>query len=90
MKKKLSGLFAALALSCGALAFGETEDSMKEQPAAEAPKLEQQAPQQTEASEANAPSGEEIRAMPARPKDLDLRHCLELKDEAAIAKCAGE
>lgn len=25
-----------------------------------------------------------------RSKDLDLRHCLELKDNAAIAQCAGE
>jgi hypothetical protein len=25
-----------------------------------------------------------------RPKDLDLRHCLELESDAAIAKCAGE
>jgi hypothetical protein len=27
---------------------------------------------------------------PVRPKNLDLRHCLELKTDAAIAKCAGE
>ena len=27
---------------------------------------------------------------PARPKNLDLRHCLDLEDNAAIAKCAGE
>ncbi len=25
-----------------------------------------------------------------RPKNLDLRHCLELESNAAIAKCAGE
>jgi hypothetical protein len=25
-----------------------------------------------------------------RPKNLDLRHCLDLKTDAAIAKCAGE
>lgn len=25
-----------------------------------------------------------------RSKDMDLRHCLELQDNAAIAKCAGE
>lgn len=25
-----------------------------------------------------------------RAQDLDLRHCLELTDNAAIAKCAGE
>ncbi len=27
---------------------------------------------------------------PIRPKNLDLRHCLELDSNAAIAKCAGE
>ena len=27
---------------------------------------------------------------PPRPKNLDLRHCLDLEDDAAIAKCAGE
>ncbi|MGA9665051.1 MAG: hypothetical protein WBQ69_01205 [Gallionella sp.] len=27
---------------------------------------------------------------PIRPKDQDLRHCLELETDAAIAKCAGE
>lgn len=27
---------------------------------------------------------------PMRPKDLDMRHCLELETDAAIAKCAGE
>jgi len=27
---------------------------------------------------------------PPRPKNLDLRHCLELETDAAIAKCAGE
>jgi hypothetical protein len=27
---------------------------------------------------------------PPRPKNLDLRHCLDLKTDAEIAKCAGE
>jgi hypothetical protein len=27
---------------------------------------------------------------PVIPKDADLRHCLELETDAAIAKCAGE
>ncbi len=26
----------------------------------------------------------------SRPRNLDLRHCLELKDNLEIAKCAGE
>jgi len=27
---------------------------------------------------------------PMKPKNLDLRHCLDLKTDAEIAKCAGE
>jgi hypothetical protein len=27
---------------------------------------------------------------PVRPKNLDMRHCLKLETDAAIAKCAGE
>ncbi len=27
---------------------------------------------------------------PVKPKNLDLRHCLKLETDAAIAKCAGE
>jgi hypothetical protein len=27
---------------------------------------------------------------PVRSKNLDLRHCLKLETDAAIAKCAGE
>ncbi|HUW76082.1 MAG TPA: hypothetical protein VMV70_05335 [Gallionella sp.] len=30
------------------------------------------------------------KSKPARPKNLDLRHCLKLETNAAIAKCAGE
>jgi len=30
------------------------------------------------------------KSKPARPKNLDLRHCLKLETDAAIAKCAGE
>jgi len=30
------------------------------------------------------------KSKPVRPKNLDLRHCLKLETDAAIAKCAGE
>lgn len=30
------------------------------------------------------------KAKPPRPKNLDLRHCLDMETDAAIAKCAGE
>ncbi len=35
-------------------------------------------------------AGKPAAVKPARPKNLDLRHCLDLEDNAAIAKCAGE
>lgn len=31
-----------------------------------------------------------VPAKPNFPKDADLRHCLDLETDAAIAKCAGE
>lgn len=40
--------------------------------------------EETKAARKPAPS------KPERPKNLDLRHCLELETDAAIAKCAGE
>ena len=36
------------------------------------------------------PATVKIKNKPPRPKNLDLRYCLELKTDAAIAKCAGE
>lgn len=35
-------------------------------------------------------SSKSAEAKPPRSKNLDLRHCLELENNAAIAKCAGE
>ena len=34
--------------------------------------------------------GSKATGKPERAKNLDLRHCLELETDAAIAKCAGE
>ena len=36
------------------------------------------------------PAPVEAKSKPVRPKNLDLRHCLKLETDAAIAKCAGE
>jgi len=36
------------------------------------------------------PAPVKAKSKPARPKNLDLRHCLKLETDAAIAKCAGE
>lgn len=34
--------------------------------------------------------GKPATAKPPRSKSLDLRHCLDMETDAAIAKCAGE
>ncbi len=49
--------------------------------------------QKAEKAEAVAKPSTSVRRTKARterPKNLDLRHCLELESNAAIAKCAGE
>lgn len=84
MNNSASTLLLVLALPLVALA----QEGMEEQPA-------------VPAAEAAAPAGEpapaakpaeEPRPFPAgeRPKDLDLRHCLDLGDNLAIARCAHE
>ena len=41
-------------------------------------------------SEETKTAGKPAIDKPTRPKNLDLRHCLDLETDAAIAKCAGE
>ncbi|HEY8888099.1 MAG TPA: hypothetical protein VIM35_06410 [Gallionella sp.] len=43
-----------------------------------------------ESSKSTGTSGKPAIDKPMRSKNLDLRHCLELETDAAIAKCAGE
>ncbi len=74
---------AALSFSYAALAAEETRtESMAPETAAE-PAPPAQAPQPA------VKSPTPVKGKP-RPKNLDLRHCLELKTDAEIAKCAGE
>lgn len=76
-------VIAALSLNGAALAAEETGGTEL--------KLQQQlpptSPAETPQPAVKSPTPE--KGMP-RPKDLDLRHCLELKTDAEIAKCAGE
>lgn len=83
----------ALSFSGTALAAEETRGKIQTpatQPAAPAsavppaPVLEPQP-----APKPSAP-GKAAKAKPPRSKSLDLRHCLDLETNAAIAKCAGE
>jgi hypothetical protein len=41
-------------------------------------------------SEQTKTASKPVADKPPRPKNLDLRHCLDLETDAAIAKCAGE
>lgn len=87
MKNALSGLLAVMALSCCGMAFAADTEMKVEKAADEAPKMEKPMPQKN----AKEPTdGVKLKAGEPRPKDLDMRHCLDLKDNAAIAKCAGE
>lgn len=86
MKTTITSLIvvAALSFSGAALAAGEMENEAQPMPETAAePAPPAQAPQPAVKSPTPA------KGKP-RPKSLDLRHCLELKTDAAIAKCAGE
>lgn len=104
MKNTIVNLIVVATLSCcgAALAAGEMED--KAQPPANQPPATASAvppaasAEPAESSPAAEPppslkspaSSKSIKAHPVRSKDLDLRHCLNLEGDAAIAKCAGE
>jgi hypothetical protein len=94
-------VLAALSFSDAALAAGEPGG--KAQPAAAEPVTAASAVptatvvESTPTASAKKPqpatrptSGKHTRAKAVRPKDLDLRHCLELDNNPAIARCAHE
>lgn len=104
MKKISVNLIVGAALLCSgaALAAGEME-SKTQSPAVKAvtaasavlpasateatPPAAAQKPQPTMK---HSTSGKHHKAKLPRSKSLDLRHCLELETNIAIAKCAGE
>lgn len=103
MKNTIVNLIVVATLAfCGAaLAAGETES--KAPPSAASPvaaasavpatTVESTPPapvQKTQPSPKGSTSGKSAQAKPMRAKDLDLRHCLDLENNAAIAKCANE
>lgn len=83
----------ALSFSGAALAAGETGSKVQPAaakpaaPASAVPPAPVQSPQPAAKTTAPAKPAE---AKPPRSKTLDLRHCLDLENDAAIAKCAGE
>lgn len=91
MRYGYAALLAALAMSCNGMALA-AEAPKEKPPAAEAAKTEKPAAAAA-AEKAKAPEKEKAAPKSAekfRSKNLDLRHCLDEADNAAIAKCAGE
>lgn len=79
---------AALSFNGAALAAAETAGKVQA-PAAQPPALAVP-PAAAQASQPAAKPSIPAKAKKTRPKNLDLRHCLDLKTDAEIAKCAGE
>ena len=100
MKNTITNLIVVMALLFGGAALAAEKMERKAQPPAAKP-VAPAVPPATAAEPAPAtqaplpalkPStpGKPAEAKPARSKSLDLRHCLDLEADAAIAKCAGE
>lgn len=80
---------AAVPASAPPVAPMSVAASKAEEPAAAKPAM---APTQSpmESSKTAKAESTPVIDKPVRPKNLDLRHCLKLETNAAIAKCAGE
>jgi hypothetical protein len=88
MRTGLTGLLVVAAISYAGMALAAGEEKNAEQPAAKAAMPEKPAHQEGK-EQAQAP-GVKLETGKSRRQDRDLRHCLDLQDNAAIAKCAGE
>ncbi len=92
MKNKIPSLIAMTALLFSGVVLAAEETGSTPQPpaapAATTPEPTTAAPaKETQPAVKHTPPP---KAGAVRPKDLDLRHCLELETNAEIAKCAGE
>jgi hypothetical protein len=94
MKTFLTGMLAAAMILFGAVAFAADEETQTRGSSTTKLEVEELKP----VAEA-APAEQTIVTKPVKPRsksnkpramDLDLRHCLELTDNAAIAQCARE
>lgn len=98
MKNTITNLIAVVALSISGAAFAAGETESKSQPTAAMPAPAASAvPAATVVESASAAPAEKsqstakrAKAGTFRPKNMDLRHCLELDDNPAIARCARE
>ncbi len=103
MNNMIANLMVLTALSFSGTALAAGEEASKApapavQPGVTAPAAPTTAAESAPPATAQKPQGTTERSTPpkragkkkVRPKNLDLRHCLELESNAAIAKCAGE
>lgn len=103
MKHGITNLIAVAALSCCGMALAAGDAGNKSRPAEARPatgtvaappaapaKPAELASAKKPAAAKEPVSGAALKEKPLRPKDLDLRHCLDQGSDAAIAKCAGE
>lgn len=86
--KPTSAPAASVSKAASAPAAAATETAPA--PAASAPETEPTTTEKVTHAPAKVPKMLKLEAGKPRPKNLDLRHCLNLKDNKAIAKCAGE
>jgi len=90
MKATMINLMVAAALSYGGTPFA-AEETGKARPATPASAVPPApAPGAAPSAKEHLPAPGSVKAKPLRPKNLDLRHCLDLESATAIAKCAGE
>ncbi|MFH0934571.1 MAG: hypothetical protein V1879_05140 [Pseudomonadota bacterium] len=88
MKNTIASLIVVAAFSFGSAAFAENGMNDEAQPAAA--EVEQVMAEPIEESRPAMKHSSSTMAGADRPKDLDLRHCLDLADNVAIARCAYE
>lgn len=102
MKNTITNLIVAAALSISGAAFAASEEGPQARSMAIPAPAASAVPPATVVESKTAPaekpqpaakpstSAKRAKARAVRPKDLDLRHCLELDNNPAIARCARE
>ena len=100
MKTTIMNLIVVAALSFSGAALSAEEAKGRIQPpaaqpaapasAVPAPTAKPAAPAPVQEPQPEAKPSAPAKAKPPRSKTLDLRHCLDLETDAAVAKCAGE
>lgn len=88
MKNTIVNLIVVAAFSFSSAAIADT--GMNDESQSVVAEVEQVAAASTEKSQPATKHTLSTMAGADRPKNLDLRHCLELEDNLAIARCAYE